>query len=295
MSISAKVIQDSVSNGIRITTFELEYPRFIHSELMTHRLFSRNSASSRAIPIQKMNDTIKENPATPVHWGKNQPGMQAKEELEASAKMLVENEWYAALNNAIASSTKMFEHGAHKQIANRVTEPFQHMKVVLTATEYANWYWLRDHTDAQPEIHALAVAMKDAIANSQPMTLRLGEWHVPYVDRFRAANHDINYSVNGEVVDVETAKKVSGSCCAQVSYRRLDDSIEKADKIFRQLIESKPCHASPIEHQATPIDKDNPIQFAPGITHIDAKQQLWSGNFRGWIQHRQLVEGHTVW
>jgi thymidylate synthase ThyX len=83
--ISAKIIADSISEseyGDRITTFELEYPRFIHGELMTHRLFSRNAASSRAIPINKMMDQVLTAPAMPVEWGLNKSGMQAEEMLK---------------------------------------------------------------------------------------------------------------------------------------------------------------------------------------------------------------------
>lgn len=289
MTISAKIIQDSISNGTRIITFELEYPRFCHSEFMTHRLFSRNAASSRAIPIQAMNDTIKKNPATPVHWGKNQPGMQAKEELESSAKMLVENEWYAALNNAVDSSTKMFEYGAHKQIANRVTEPFQYIKVVVTATEYDNWFWLRDHEDAQPEIRALAKQMKHVMDKSVPFAIKPGEWHVPYVDRVRSCEN-LEYIVDDTPVTIDTAIKISASCCAQVSYRKNDTSVEKALKIYNMLIESEPMHASPIEHQATPIGEIKNNMLPIGVTHIHRDGSFWSGNFKKWIQYRQIVQ-----
>ena len=121
MTISATVIADSVSpEGVRITTLQLEYPRFIHAELMTHRVFSRNSASSRAIPIKTMLDTITFNPARPVHWGKNQAGMQAKEELEQPNKIRAQSIWNAAMINSVKFSEQMHETGVHKQIANRI-------------------------------------------------------------------------------------------------------------------------------------------------------------------------------
>ena len=144
--ISAKVIQDSISEaGIRICTMELIYPRFIHSEFMTHRVFSRNAASSRAIPIEKMIETIENNPAMPIHWGKNQAGMQAKEELDTHELWQAQQIWLSAAKDAIAHSRNMANLGVHKQITNRITEPFQWMKVVVTATDWENFFWLRDH------------------------------------------------------------------------------------------------------------------------------------------------------
>lgn len=135
MTISAKVICDSISpDGIRITTMELEYPRIIHSELMTHRVFSRNSASSRAIPVSKVIELVESNPAMPVHWGKNQPGMQAKEELDPINKEAVRQLWLEAAKQAISIARVMNDLGAHKQVINRILEPFQHMKVVVTST-----------------------------------------------------------------------------------------------------------------------------------------------------------------
>lgn len=281
--IRAKIIQDSVFTT-RITTFELEYPRFIHAELMTHRQFSRNAASSRAIPIERMHQHIKDNPAMPIHWGRNQPGMQAAEEVYdiRSAK----NNWLVASDTAIHSSRMLMMDGLHKQIANRVTEPFQTMKTVVTATEYDNFFELRCHQDAQPEIRELAYQMQDALANNNPVRLRVGDWHVPYVDR-DTSNFEVRYLVNGQPISLKEAKEVSASCCAQVSYRNNDTSTEKASSIYKRLIESKPAHLSPVEHQATPIP-DNDIMYL-GITHTDRHGQQWSGNFKGWIQLRQIL------
>lgn len=298
MTISAKIIQDSISNGTRIITFELEYPRFCHSEFMTHRLFSRNAASSRAIPIEAMNDLIKANPATPVHWGKNQPGMQANEELGSLKKAAAQHVWDLEAHHATVVASQLFRIGLHKQVANRVTEPFQHMKVVVTATEFANWFWLRDHPDAQPEIKVLAQEMFSAMSESKPMVLNPGEWHVPYVDRARTSKV-MEYLLDDAPIDLDAARKVSASCCAQVSYRKTDMSLEKANKIYSMLIESEPCHASPVEHQATPMN--NPVintnkPFWPdGATHITKDGRMWSGNFCGWIQFRQLIPNNAKW
>ncbi len=296
--IKVSVIADSISlyTGSRAITFELEYPRMVHSELMTHRMFSRNSASSRAIPVKTMLEQIRANPAEPVHWGKNQAGMQAKEELDENIKSLVRGYWNAAMTSATYYAEKASEFGAHKQVANRLTEPFQIIKIVLTATERNNWYWLRNHADADPTIAVLAELMFEAEKESTPITLKEGEWHVPYVDRYYICDGNdsgLKYFTNDKQVTVEEALRISASMCAQVSYRKSDDTLEKADKIFKQLIETEPCHASPVEHQLKAIDiapvKLYTWQWPEGVTHVDRRGNWWSGNTRGFIQHRQLI------
>lgn len=297
MTISVKVIAHSKSsvNGKEIVTFELNYPRFIHSELMTHRLFSRNAASSRAIPVAKMIEQVRTSPAMPVHWGKNQPGMQAKEELEGVCLESVKGQWKDAANLAATKAENMMWDGAHKQIANRILEPFQTMKTVLTATEFDNFFWLRKHPDAQPEIKLLAEKMWDALKVSEPVTLKPDDWHTPY---FGAG-----YWLKDLGIPLEDALAISSSCCAQVSYRKLDDSLEKARDVFDKLIESKPCHASPTEHQATPMSLPVwteegyklDLSWDEGTTHCDKFNNLWSGNLKSWIQHRQLIKDNVCW
>ena len=309
--ISAKIIADSYSaiNGKRITTFELVYPRFIHSELMTHRLFSRNAMSSRAVPIEKMIKQVQEDPAVPVHWGKNQSGMQAKEELTGCSRVDVKGEWQLAAQNAGDSAAFMASEGAHKQIVNRILEPFQLMKTVLTSTEFDNFFWLRKHEDAQPEIKELAERMYEQLEWNKCLTIELdaGDWHTPYyaagywmVD-LRNDNHT---DIDG--ITLQDALAVSSSCCAQVSYRLLDDGIEKARKVYQRLVESTPVHASPFEHQASPMDCEldpkgecswemniDKMNFIKGVTHADKDGNLWSGNFKSWVQYRQLIDGNV--
>jgi type II secretory pathway component PulJ len=291
--IKVSVIADSISHytGSRAITFELEYPRMVHSELMTHRMFSRNSASSRAIPVKTMLEQIRANPAEPVHWGKNQAGMQAKEELDDLIKIGVQSDWKQAMEHAT-----FFAESASLKGAHRLTEPFQIIKIVLTATERNNWYWLRNHPDADPTIAVLAELMLEAENESEPVRLFENEWHAPYVDRTYIYNGDdsgLKYFSNGKEVNVEEALRISASMCAQVSYRKSDDTLEKADKIFKQLIETEPCHASPVEHQLKAIDiapvKLYTWQWPEGVTHVDRRGNWWSGNTRGFIQHRQLI------
>jgi hypothetical protein len=302
--ISAKVIADSISpEGVRMTTMEIEYPRFILAELNTHRMLSKNSASSRAIPVKAMHDFIRANPATPVHWGKNQPGMKAKEELTGPESKNAVFIWNQAKEDALHWADALAHKLAvHKQIANRITEPWMTMKTVISGTEWTNFFHLRNHPDAQPEIKALAEAMTVAYTTHLPVQLKPGEWHLPYITTATyVPTGELQYfDENFNRLDVEDAKIISASCCAQVSYRKNDPTFEKAFRLWEQLIENDPVHASPIEHQATPMDissmcRFEPETWQPGVTHVSANSDLWSGNLRGWIQHRKLIQNEAVW
>jgi len=289
--IKAKVIKHSSHNTIKdLVTFELEYPRFIHSELMTHRVFSRNAASSRAIPIAKMIEQVKSNPAMPVHWGVNQPGMQAvfeHQNIKACKKA-----WVEAAESAVKSAQSLLGMGLHKQIVNRVLEPFQTMKTIVTSTEWDNFFELRCHKDAQPEIKALADLMKSELDWSSPQLLEKGEWHLPYVTTIKGEDEEFRFYIfDGDSLEsseddskmelsLEDAKKVSASCCAQVSYRDIDNSLEKALKIFDILVAGRPIHASPFEHVATP--------WSSSVSRYK------TANFNGWVQYRSMIEGDMV-
>ncbi len=286
-NITATVVQDSYCNGVRITTLELEYPRFIHAELLTHRQFSRNSASSRAVPVDDMLSLVSSNPAQPVWWGKAQSGMQAREEIDDTS--VAETYWNAARYSALDYAETLKDLNLHKQIVNRITEPFQMIRVVVTATEFSNFFSLRDHEDAQPEIRALAKVMDQAMMNSKPMQLQAGDWHVPYVTRQQDESGQVFYG-DEITLDRASARLVSASCCAQVSYRLADRSLDKAERIAQRLLKARPWHASPFEHQATPMRSGSFLDVEKGMTHMDVQNQLWSANFRQWIQHRQLLE-----
>lgn len=293
--ISAKIIADSVGKtGVRITTMELEYPRFIHAEFMTHRMFSRNAASSRAIPVEKARQKLIDEPAMPIRWGANQSGMQAKM-ADINDTDGAQDLWLAARWAAIEASDGLAKLGLHKQWCNRLTEPFSHIKVVVTSTEWDNFYALRLHPDAQPEIMELARVMKEAHDNSDVKALQDTDWHVPYYHGgvWRGCGDHGGERVDQFGSTLGDALAISASCCAQVSYRTLDDSLEKAKKIFERLIVSEPMHASPFEHQATPIptrkgDLTDYFQ-TEGFTHRDVNGIPWSANFRGWIQYRQRL------
>jgi len=285
MHITATIIADSICDGSRLSTLELEYPRFIHSEFMTHRLLSRNAASSRAIPSKDLRKQVWRKPAMPVHFGQNQKGMQACKEVTPLRQALAIHIWKTGGKLAVMTSYLLSRCGLHKQLSNRVLEPWQMMKVVVSSTEWANFLWLRNHSDAQPEIALLAKELKFALGLSTPTELRKGEWHLPYVSE----------SLRNKI-SLEDAKAISASCCAQVSYRTLDGSLDKAKRIANMLTSGSRIHASPFEHQATPIANTGLEQAKDaGVTHCDTNGFLWSANFKGWIQHRQLIKGHTKW
>ena len=300
--ITAKIIADSESDeGIRMTTMEIEYPRFILAELNTHRMLSKNSASSRAIPVKAMHEQIRQNPAEPVSWGVNKPGMQADTYLDANDIVEALMLWDEAKESALTFAGELANLNVHKQVVNRLTEPWMQMKTVISGTEWKNFFYLRDHPDAQPEIQLLAHKMKCAMDSSVPEYLTYNEWHLPYVRCVRNRWGTLEYfDANGEIMTLVDARVVSASCCAQVSYRKSDDSLAKAQRVFNQLIDSVPAHASPIEHQATPMAHETMCAYEPetwlsGITHVSANGDLWSGNLRGWIQFRKLIPTEAKW
>lgn len=292
---TARVVAYSISSETneRVITYELDYPRIIHSELMTHRLFSRNAASSRAIPVSKLIEMVENSPAMPVRFGANQAGMQDCGEgfngvvAFAGLSLKPKDAWNCAAKDASEMAGKFAAAGFHKQVCNRLLEPFQYIKTVVTFTGVgSNWFGLRDHADADPTIAELAQAMKEAEEMAPCQLLDIGDWHLPYYGKF-------GVFIKGEDYGLEQAKRISASCCAQVSFRKLDDSSEKADKVFERLVESKPVHASPTEHQCTPLKKGVGFR-SPYVTHIDRGGNPWSGNFRNWGQMRQVIDGNVI-
>lgn len=302
--ISATIIAHSKSavDGKEIISYELEYHRYVHSELMTHRTFSRNAASSRAIPVAKMIDLVRTSTATPIHWGKNQAGMQSSEEVDGSNLWQAKQVWGNAANLMCNYSETMSKENLHKQITNRLLEPFQMVKVVVTATEWDNFFWLRFHKAAQPEIQELARCMLVAKKRSVPEALNVGEWHTPYVRHLRTED-GLQYVVEdsdgqGFYVSLEEALHVSASCSAQVSYRKTDNSLEKGERVWQMLTTDDRLHGSPMEHQATPMEccyfytNTDMVEYN-GVTHIDKDGKGWSNNFKGWIQHRALIPNNN--
>lgn len=291
--IEAKIIQASLNpfTGDKIVTYELDYPRFIHAEIMTHRMFSRNAQSSRAVPVKKTLE-VNQQFVKPLVWGANKSGMSSTEELDELGKAQAESMWEVAAKHAFKCSQTLNDIGLHKQWSNRVTEPFSRIKVVVTATEYENFFWLRIDPDAaQPEIVELAEKMKDLYDNAEFYVLGHGEWHLPYINRNRDQNGSIvYYTSEGDELTLEDAVKISASCCAQVSYRKLDETKQKALEIYDRLFSGPKPHLSPVEHQAMCIDVDRCNEWPVGITHQDRKGNLWSGNLKGFVQYRQILQ-----
>lgn len=277
MTISATVIADSIAAGHRLTTLKLRYPRFIHAEELTHRVLrtgveivvpdgfmydpdlSRNASSSRAIPVPRLMQDVKDDPVVPIHWGKNQPGMQAHEQLEGNNLTLARAIWANAREAALEAAQAMHVVGAHKQIVNRILEPFTHINVVVTATRWDNFFALRLHPDAQPEIQQLARSMKAVMDMSTPVEMRPGQWHLPFVE----TKDRIGQLVRDQV-------QVSAARCARTSYQTHDGKATEFEADLNLAGDLwNAGHLSPFEHQATP---------AYG-THA---------NFDGWVSARSF-------
>lgn len=309
MTISVTVVADSISReGKRITTLQLRYPRFIHAEFMTHRVFSRNASSSRAIPVKRIIEDIMTDPAIPIHWGKNIPGMQAHEQIDEPVHhadpeyrpMTKEQAWLAARDETIQFAQAFDNAGYHKQIVNRLLEPWSHINVLVTATDFANFFHLRSHPDAQPEIRILSDKMKLAMQQSKPMIMDPGQWHMPYIRPadVTAIYHHLKY---GRITRdepkpqevTELALKVSVARCARVSYLThggRETKIEEDLLLYQRLLGSTPLHASPAEHQATPDAMTGPQTIGGAVWDNPDRH----GNFVGWIQYRKTLPFEAV-
>lgn len=277
--IEAKIIRDSISNDTRLTTFVLTYPRFIHSEFMTHRMFSRNASSSRAIPVKKSIQMVRDNPVIPLAFTRNKAGMQGGEALSGEIEQKALLQWMDACYVACEKAEALADLEVHKQYANRILEPFSHITVVCSATDYANFFALRYHPMAQPEIAQLAKQMWEAYSVNIPDKLEEGQWHLPFI-----SDEDLALVANevGQQVDfIPYLIKMSVARCARVSYLNHEGkkpSLEEDLKLYDRLVGSAPIHASPAEHQAQ-------VSFL----------SMRSGNFgEGWVQYRKTLEGENI-
>lgn len=302
-TISAKVVADSRASrsGVRLTTLLLRYPRVVHSELMTHRVFSRNASSSRAIPVERLIQQVLDDPFVPLHWGKNQPGMQAHEQTSApvivfddAPRFTREGAWLAARDEAVRYARAFANAGYHKQLVNRLLEPFAHITVLVTATEWDNWFALRNHPDAEPHIQLLAQAMLQAMDQSVPKERATLDWHLPFADD-EVTNEEAKRYLRDQLLRRFSRKeltkillKVSAARCARTSYDRHDGSkaqIGEDIALHDRLVVSKPAHASPVEHQAHP---DSFTSVGPQSLKRWSNPRL-HGNFVGWCQYRHVA------
>lgn len=317
-NITAKVVCDSISEqGIRLTTFEIEYPRIVMSEFNTHRAVSKNSSSSRAIPVSKMLEHTKNINLKPIYFGSKKSGMQAGDELVGLDLNAAHTVWEDALVSALGYAELLDNIGVAKEVTNRLVEPFQLVKVVCTATDWDNFFNLRLHPDSDPNICMLAYKMYKAMQESKPVELKVGEWHLPFVGFYRVKSGRgfgcVEYftGVVGTesyyILTLEQAIKISAASCASVSYRTEGMTLEKADKIFDMLIKAEVIHSSPFEHLATPVKNkfnelglvrvncSEPQSWEDGVTHMNKQGELCSGNLRGFIQYRHLLPNNTAW
>jgi thymidylate synthase ThyX len=279
MAIEAKIILDSISSdGVRLTSFSLKYPKFILAELNTHRNFSRSTASSRAIPVKRILEEVKNDPVLPVFWGKNKTGMQAEEELDPVSKTMAQIDWLDARDAVIKYVEHLIEVGLHKQTANRLLEPWFYTRTIVTATEWDNFWNLRCHKNAQPEMRTLAELMRAEYQKSKPKRLLHDEWHLPYLTDNEIDS--LRLTKNTKFDDTQLMIKCSVARCARVSYMNHDGTKPDEAKdieLFERLL--KQGHMSAFEHVATPA-KTGPYLFV--------------GNFKGWTQYRKMIPNEAV-
>jgi len=332
MPTQAEIVLDSISPaGDRLLSVAVELPRFILAEVNTHRMLSRSYGSSRAIPAEEMLRRVMEESFIPRYWGKNERGMQAKtpwgelvqylgngneeEEYYSYEKKLgtPEEAWLASRDSAVLFASSFDTAGYHKQLVNRIIEPYSYATGIITATEWDNFFTLRLHPDAQPEFQELAQAMKEAIDGSTPRRLEPGQWHLPFIRKEEQADFNkfawiTNKARNWSPIDTE--KAVSAARCARISFasnqRGKTFTIEQDLALYDRLF-GPPFHAGPFEHQQTPmqyanynaqyldlfqkeqVPTDGSILWEPGITHCDRKGNFWCANSKGWIQQRHLL------
>ena len=253
-------------------------------ELATHRQFSKNTASSRAIPITKTIQMVMDNPFVPFHWGKNQSGMQAHEVLGDWQERACRKKWVEASQNAALVANSLDVSGLHKQIANRVLEPYMFTTLILSCTSFKHFELLRTNEMAEPHFQHLAKLMVSARSESLPEALKPGEWHLPLI-----------YDEDRSKLNLSDLKKVSTARCAAVSYVRHNEvkDYEKDFALYERLTTGG--HWSPTEHVATPYAKRAVLpkvnwETVSQVHHIS----LQCGNFKGWKQHRKEFETEFV-
>lgn len=263
MAYSAKILLDSINESDdRLTTMEITYPRIAHADALRHRVFSRNSSGSRATPIKKTIEMVMTDPVIPVYWGKNQAGMQAREELVGYGKELAISEWLLARDNAVKSAEILISQNVHKQIVNRILEPWAWITEIISATEWQNFFLLRCHPDAQPELQHIAFMMRDIYNESFPVYHENGNWHIPMI---RDDDED----------SLDNIIKIATGRIARVSYLTHNGIRDTAEDIRLHndlLSKSDVKHLSPFEHIA------------------QASPYKGSGNFTGWRQYRNYIE-----
>lgn len=307
MSYAAKVIADSMAYGVRLTSFEVTFPRFELPAQNTHRMFTRSTASSRAIPVDVRCASIEKSPFVPAVFGKNQKGMQASEILDPAANAEADKIWREAAADAVKHARRLAAIKVHKEYANRLTEPYAWVTQLVTTTEINNYFALRCHKDAQGEIRVIAEMMREAMHESTPRELDVGDWHLPYV------GPDESIAVGEHVADVGWVEptllervKISVARCAALSFERqhvaksLDEYTQRHDMLLRSR------HLSPFEHQAQVVERldrmvsnvpygrpFHPTYWFDGAEWCEGP--YFCGNFRApFLQYRKMIRGENV-
>lgn len=289
MAFECRILADSVNtSGDRLVTFCVTYPRIIHSEILTHRMLSRSSASSRAIPTVRLLERIMLDPFIPMYIGANQKGMQAGEELSEEKRQEAVAKWLDARNDAVRYARNLSALGVHKQVVNRLVEPWMWITVIISATERTNFYGLRDHEAAEPHFQHLARMMRDAEKASTPKLLQPGDWHMPLVDVDAEDTAALDsYMIPPDEIlpfdQMTIGKTVRVKCavgrCARVSYLTHDGrrAIDEDIRLYNDLAVQVPLHASPAEHVAVALASSKRV-----------------GNFVGWGQLRKALPNEHI-
>ena len=308
------ILASTAKDSPPIYTLRMRYPRIIHAEVMTHRVFSRNARSSRAVPVQTMLDEIRNSPFVPWHWGANQKGMQAGEEcdelvsfahylpgpllknqpqgvIKEVVRRSPRNAWLEACTRAADIAEGFMKAGYHKQICNRLLEPFMWIDVLVTSTDWKNFLWLRDHEAAEPHIRDLARLVDVAIQETQPYSLEPGQWHRPYI-----TGDDVDHWM--DLCDAKSdfdlvLNKISAARCARISYKPFDGdaSYERELERYDSLVSSDRVHASPLEHQAQACVTGISLGGHPMLPNSNRKLR---GNLApGWNQFRKTIPNES--
>jgi hypothetical protein len=312
LTCNVELVLDSISReGKRLTTIKYKNPRMVHADFMTHRVFSRNASSSRATPVEKLVQATLEDMYVPI-FRKNKAGMQPGESLSIEDQSRAEDVWIAAATKCAEAARQLAAIGVHKQWANRMLEWFGHINVVVTSTNWENYFNLRmDRTPegwpvAQDEIELLASEIKRVMDESKPTLLLPGEWHLPFVEKGRDLDILSSYvrenGHDGKSEWIDYLIKLSVARCARVSYLTSEGKVPSVPddlKLYDRLVGAHPIHASPAEHQATPdlwVDFKHERRLQSGSVKI-----VWGGwerpelhgNFDGFIQYRKFLPGES--
>lgn len=313
--ISAEIILGSENElGNKIVTWKLTFPRIILAEFNTHRMVSKNSASSRAIPFQTLLKRVKEEPFIPIKWLSEHTGMQGFEELNDRGKELAESAWLLARNRAVEQAEYLDSIKVSKQFVNRLLEPWMWHTVIATGTDWENFFALRAHHMAEIHIQDLAYKMLEEYNKYEFQKLKPGEWHIPFDDKidevelYELSNYKTKTGiVSSEIEDFKIEQqglrvKISVGICAGISYGRIKEKIDIADMIdlhdslvirpysgkrgTRDFLD--PIHASPTEHQAKAFGGED------YYSSMEDGLGLISGNFTGFEQYRKMLPNENA-